>query len=468
MNIQKTTYKEAGISASCVLDFVNEIKDICMHGFIMLRNGRVFSKMSYHSITPDTPQRLYSVSKTFTGAAIGMLIYEGKLSLDDKIIDHFGKKSEYKWVNDMTIRDCLMMATCHNGTTYKVTDKEWVETFFNTKPTHPSGTVYHYDTSSSHTLSALVERITGMRLMEYLRLKMNLSDGVDCVKGPDGYSWGGSGVIANLYDMAKLGLLYMNGGTLDGVRLMSEEYAKESTTKQIDNDSGFNHRWTKGYGYQIWMTEYGYAFFGAGSQDVICVPDKDFIFVCTADNLGDGNNGVRLEKALVNNIINKLDVVTETDLEAEAKLAEMKPDLPHVIGVKEHLDGKGRYKLEENPMGIDRIELDCESGVLIYNTPRGEKRLEFGMDGYKDSLFPETHYFGRQIGTSGNYKYKCTSMGAWTEYNKFEIKTWILDDHTGGVYFTLVFKGDEISVCFRKHGEWYLDEYNGFAGGSAE
>lgn len=460
------SYTNAGISAKCVLDFVNEIKDICMHSFIMLRHGKVFSEMTYHGITPQTPQRLYSVSKTFTGAAIGMLIYEGKLGEEDKIIECFGRKSKYKWINDMTVRDCLMMATCHNGTTYKVTDKEWVDTFFNTKPTHPSGTVYHYDTSASHTLAALVEHITGMRLMEYLRMKMNLSKEADCVKGPDGYSWGGSGVIANLYDMAKLGMLYMNGGILDGERLISEEYASRATSKQIDNDSGFNHRWTKGYGYQIWMTEYGYAFFGAGSQDVICVPDKDFMFVCTADNLGDASNGLRLEKALVNNIINKLDGSDARNDAAERILKEMKPDLPYLVAVDDHLEGRGRYALEENSMGIEWIELDCENRVLMFNTPRGEKTIEFGTEGYNDSIFPEKHYFGRQIGVSAERGYKCASMGAWVEYNKFEIKTWILDDHTGGVYFTLVFKGNEISVCFRKHGEWYLDEYNGFCGGT--
>ncbi len=461
--MEKISYTDAGISAERVLDFVNEIKDICMHSFVIIRHGKIVCEKAYHGITPQTPQRMYSVSKTFTSAAIGMLIYEGKLGINDKIIEYFGRKSEYKWVNDMTVRDCLMMATCHNGTTYKVTDKDWVGTFFDTKPTHPPGTVYHYDTSASHTLAALVERITGMRLMDYLRIKMNLSESVDCVKAPDGYSWGGSGVIANLYDMARLGMLFMNGGVLDGERLMSEEYSTQAATKQIDNDSGFNHRWTNGYGYQIWMTEYGYAFFGAGSQDVICVPDKDFMFVCTADNLGDANNGVRLEKALVHNIVNKLDKSVKSDTQAEKALEEMHCDLPHLTAVKEHTEVSGRYELEENSMGIDWIEL--QKDVLIFNTPRGEKRIEFGTDCYKNSHFPETHYFGRQIGVSADREYKCASMGAWTQYDKFEIKTWILDDHTGGVYFTLAFKGDEISVCFRKHGEWYLDEYNGFCGG---
>ena len=462
---EKITCAEAGSAASCVLDFINDTKDVCMHSFLMLRHGKILAENGYRNITPSTPQRLYSVTKTFAGAAIGMLIYDGYMSLDDRVIDILYMQSEHEWVNDMTLRDCLMMATCHNGTTYKVTDKNWFNTFFESQPTHPSGTVFHYDTSAAHVLGAIVENTTDMQLMQYLRMKLGLSNEVDCVKSPEGFSWAGSGGIANLYDMAKLGELYMNGGVINGRRIMSEEYARAATTKQINNDSGFNHRWTDGYGYQIWMTSYGYVFYGMGSQDVVCIPDKDFMFVCTADTMGENLHGKIIEDALLNNIVNKLDTGIEDREDDNEYLASMKLDFPIPEGVSEHISGKGRYRLNENPMGISEIELDWENGVLIYETNRGHRELIFGKNEYKDGIFPETHYFGRQIGVSADRGYRCTNAGVWVEENVMRIKAWLLDDHTGGVNITLAFKGDEISVCMRKHGEWYLDEYSGFAGG---
>ena len=462
---ENITCAEAGSAAACVLDFINDTKTVCMHSFLMLRHGKIFAEKGYRNITPSTPQRLYSVTKAFAGAAIGMLIYDGYMSLDDKVIDILYMKSDHEWVNEMTLRDCLMMATCHNGTTYKVTDKNWFNTFFESRPTHPPGTVFHYDTSAAHVLGAIAENTTDMQLMQYLRMKLGLSDEADCVKSPEGFSWAGSGGIANLYDMAKLGELYMNGGVINGRRIMSEEYARAATTKQINNDSGFNHRWTDGYGYQIWMTSYGYVFYGIGSQAVVCIPDKDFMFVCTADTMGENLHGKIIEDALLNNIVNKLDTGIEDRAEDNERLASIKLDFPIPDGVNEHISGKGRYILNENPMGISEIELDWENGVLIYETNRGHRELVFGKNEYKDGIFPETHYFGRQIGVSAGRGYHCTNAGVWVEENVLRIKVWILDDHTGGVNITLSFKGDEISVCMRKHGEWYLDEYSGFAGG---
>lgn len=462
---EKITCAEAGSAASCVLDFIKDTRNICMHSFLMLRHGKVFAEKGYRNITPQTPQRIYSVTKTFAGAAIGMLIYDGYISIDDRVVDILHMKSQHEWVNNMTIRDCLIMATCHDGTTYNVTDKNWFNTFFEKKPSHPSGTVFHYDTSASHILGVIVEKITGMELMQYLREKLGLSEEADCVKSPEGYSWSGSGGIVNLYDMARVGMLYMNGGIFNGKRLMSEEYAKASVTKQINNDSGFNHRWTDGYGYQIWITSYGYVFYGMGSQDVVCIPDKDFMFICTADTMGENLHGKIIEDALLRNIVDKLDMGIK-DCEEDNRLFDlMELDFPIATGVAKHITGYGRYILNENPMGISEIELDWENGILKYETNRGHRELGFGKNEYKDIIFPEKHYFGRQIGVSAQRGYRCCSGGVWLEENKLQIKVWLLDDHTGGVNITLVYKGDEIAVCMRKHGSWYLDEYSGFAGG---
>lgn len=456
---------EGGLSSRRVLDFTDAVGDVCMHGFMLMRGGRIFAEKMYAGFRADTPQRLYSVTKTFVSAAIGMLYTEGRLSLEDRIVDFFGRRSEYKWVNDMTVRDCLTMATCFDGTTYKYYDGDWVETFLSAKPSHPAGTVFRYDTSGTHTLGAIAERLAGKPLMEYLRERMGLSPQADCVRSPEGYSWGGSGAIASMYDMARLAELFMSGGVLEGKRLIAEDYAAAAVSRQIDGDSGFNNRWTDGYGYQIWMTDFGYAFFGAGSQYVFCVPQKELCFICTANTLGNEAKGRQIEAAFRRHILENIDAGEEDGAEDIRLFADFKPDFPLPRRTAEHTDGKGTYILEKNPMGISEITLDWDGGVLIYDTDRGRKRLRFGRERYIDTVFPETHYFGRQIGIEAGRGYRCRSAGGWAEYNKLHIRVWITDDHTGSVDITLVFKGNEISVCMRKNGEWYLDEYSGFAGG---
>ena len=463
---ERITFKEAGLASFCVVEMMESIKDICMHGFMLMRNGKLFAEKYRDGITADSLQRLYSVTKTFVSAAIGILYTEGKIKLDDKITELFNRPSKYKWVNDMTVRDCLMMCTCYNGTTYKLSDKNWLDTFLDGEPTHPAGTIFHYDTSATHTLGTLVERITGKRLMEFLRERLGLSEGVDCVQSPEGISWGGSGGIASMNDMARLAEFFRNGGVLDGKRIIAEDYVRAATSKQTDNDNGFNNRWTSGYGYQIWITEYGFAIFGAGSQFAFCAPEKGLTFVCTATTLGNDAQGRRIEDAFKRCVLERLDKGLEDTEESVAEYESKKLELPRYESVDEHIQGCGEYVLEPNNMGISEIALDCEKGELLYKTNRGDKTLVFGKDEYRAGVLDEKQYFGMRIGESANRGYSYLASGNWCEKNKFHIKLWVTDIHTGSVEITLVFKSDEIAVCMRKNGEWYLDEYSGFAGGA--
>ena len=122
---------------------------------------------------------MFSVTKSFTSIAIGLLQEEGRLSLDDSIVKFFPRirPERFRGTSMLlatTIRDMLSMRSCHASTTYdKFSSKtDWVKSFFTVAPTHKPGTVFHYDTSSSHTLCALVEKLTGMKMLDYLRNKV--------------------------------------------------------------------------------------------------------------------------------------------------------------------------------------------------------------------------------------------------------------------------------------------------------
>ena len=154
---------------------------------------------------------MFSVTKSFTSIAIGLLQEEGRLSLDDSIVKFFPEyvpdtSEAHPWLLATTIRDMLSMRSCHASTTYdKFSSKtDWVKSFFTVAPTHKPGTVFHYDTSSSHTLCALVEKLTGMKMLDYLRNKVlneiGFSKEAYCLTDGFGVSMGGSGLMATSRD----------------------------------------------------------------------------------------------------------------------------------------------------------------------------------------------------------------------------------------------------------------------------
>ena len=186
----------------------------------------------------------------------------------------------------ITVRDMLMMSTAK-------TPKDWfgarhpdrVKFYFENTDTvsRPGSTVYEYDSPGSFVLGAALERRVGMPFMDYLRPrlfdKIGVSDNARCLKCPGGHSWSDSAVICTARDLLLLGKFLMNGGSWNGEQLLSREYVREATSKQIDNNPlGVESYCTQGYGYLIWRT-YDNSFFfnGMGCQLCVCVPDKAFI-----------------------------------------------------------------------------------------------------------------------------------------------------------------------------------------------
>ena len=151
-------------------------EDVNMHGFILSVNGQEKAKAYYAPFQEGIPHRMYSVSKTMTGIAVGMLIDDGKLSMDDHIVDFF-----QDWLPEnpdgkllrLTIRDMLRMSTCYRWTTYREgIDENWAQTFFTGTPTHEPGTVFYYDTGCSQVLAALVKRLSGREVIDFLEERL--------------------------------------------------------------------------------------------------------------------------------------------------------------------------------------------------------------------------------------------------------------------------------------------------------
>ncbi|MBP1994132.1 serine hydrolase domain-containing protein [Paenibacillus eucommiae] len=475
--------ENAGIPSSAVLRFLERIdrEQTCMHGFLVLRGGQMAAEGYWAPFTADRKHRMYSVSKSVVSLAVGLLIDEGKLHLEDRATTFFKDKLPeqiHPYLAQTTIRDLLMMSTPHSSNSYTRYDPDWAATFFQKEPSHPPGTIFAYDTAATVVLNTVVERISGVPFLEYMRPRLldpiGFSQDAWCIQTPEGTSWGGSGVICTLRDMAKLANVCLNGGRWDGQQLISETYIREATSKQIDNSINDN----RGYGYQIWMErDGGFSFRGMGSQFAFCYPEKDFIFACIADTQGGGPTGTGIVDAfheeLYPYIANaSLPEDPETSRRLQEKIRHLRV-LPQRGAVDssyaKEISGKW-YRMNDNQMGISRMRLvfEGDEGIWEYVNATGEHRLRFGIGKLAEEAFPETHYFGERIGTPVGRGYQCLTSAAWVEEHKLNLLVYITDDYFGTMKATFTFKGGDISVFMTKVAEFFLDEYEGFAGGTAE
>ena len=269
---------------------------INLHSFLIARGGKILTEAYYKPFDKDFQHRLYSCSKTYVALAVGRLIGEGKIRLDDKIMDllpEYANENAHRWLKECTVEDALKMSVPQLSDTYIARDyKEWAWTFFNhptrSKALKPGSTVFNYNTSGSFILDVIVEKITGVTFLEYMRPvfdKIGVAEDIWCVKAPDGYSWGGSGVVTTLRDFAKVAELLLRKGEYEGEQLLPRDYMEKMTSKQICNieASASSIFVCQGYGYQTWMTSHGFAMNGMGSQFAFCFPEKDMLFVCQAD-----------------------------------------------------------------------------------------------------------------------------------------------------------------------------------------
>ena len=292
----KNTYPDnCGIPKKAISDFEKMLKKlrIRIHGYMMLSGQNIIAEHYYAPYHKDSLHRMYSVSKSFTALAIGLLIKKGMISLDDKICCYFPEKlpkeGAHPWCAEMTIKDMLTMRTCHSGTTFKrYGGNDWTESFFRVEPDHIPGTVFSYDTSSSHVLAALVEKLTGMKMLDFMRKELlnelGFSKEAYMIPDPMGVSQGGSGMMCTLRDMACVAYLCNQYGVLDGKELLPTDYMKEATSNLVPTDLNAKLDEQFGYGYFIWMPrEEGFTFFGMGGQLAVCFPQYDFCYATMAD-----------------------------------------------------------------------------------------------------------------------------------------------------------------------------------------
>jgi CubicO group peptidase (beta-lactamase class C family) len=278
-----------------------------IHSVMIVRDGSVIYSRWQSEGVDTVPHVLHSVSKTFTATAVGLAIADGKLALTDKVIDFFPDKLPAE-VSDnlkaMTVRDLLTMSCGHDEepTGQREEGVDWVEAFLAWPVVHEPGTFYLYNSLGTYMCSAIVQKVTGEKVVDYLDARLFQPLHIDkpmWEESPQGINCGGWGLYLKTEDLAKMGQLLLQKGEWNGQQLIPAEWVAEMSKKQVESINpgtrmedaaakGMTKEtsdWMQGYGYQMWRCRPDcFRADGARGQYIIVVPDKNAVIAITSDN----------------------------------------------------------------------------------------------------------------------------------------------------------------------------------------
>ena len=280
-------------------------KSMDIHSVMIVRNGNVIYSHWQSAGAENVPHVLHSVSKTFTATAVGLAIADGKMALTDKVVDYFPDKLPAQ-VSDnlkaMTVRDLLTMSCGHDvEPSFRGAQQDWVSAFLAHPVIHEPGKFYLYNSLGTYMLSAIVQKVTGEKVVDYLTPRLFNPLHISKPRweeSPQGINCGGWGLYLKTEDLAKMGQLLLQKGKWNGKQLIPAEWVAEMSKKQVESvnpgtrleDAAAKGMtvetsdWMQGYGYQIWRCRPGcFRADGARGQYIIVVPDKNAVVAITSD-----------------------------------------------------------------------------------------------------------------------------------------------------------------------------------------
>jgi CubicO group peptidase (beta-lactamase class C family) len=412
-----------------------------LHGFLLVRGGAVVVEGFWRPYSAERPHMQHSATKSWTAAAVGLVMDQGRLKLDDKIATFFPEHLPPQPSANllaMSVRDLLTMRTGHaaglSGGAWRGRRDSWVRAFLAEPVPHAPGERFIYSSGSSYLLSALVTRVMGETVHELLNRHIGRPMGMSPLRwdgSPEGYSTGGNGLTCLAEDMAKFGLLHLQGGVWQGARLLPAWWVHEATQPHVPHaslGSMDGRRYAEptagaagpGYGYHWWMTPFsGYRASGIFGQHCIVLPEHDTVIVMTAAvQPGDA----RLLDLTWRHLVPALGrETTGGDAALADTLATLTlPELPAGVA---GLMGSLHYKMAPNQAGVSRVSFDFTEENCAFNLVdgRGAHQIDVGLRAARES---ETTMTGHTL----HHEYQPEHMrvlarGAWQAANRF-CMTW--------------------------------------------
>jgi CubicO group peptidase (beta-lactamase class C family) len=399
LSLPRSLPESQGITATAITGFLKEVqkRGLELHSFMLVRHGQVVSEGWWAPYLAERPHMLFSLSKSFTSTAIGLLEQEGRISLNDRVVSFFPEDAPADIspnLSLMTIRHLLMMGTGHAEDTSENMQQSdnWISNYLKLPVQHEPGTHFVYNSGATYMLSAILQKVTGTTLLAYLRPRLLEPLGIEGATWescPRGINIGGWGMKVTTEDIAKFGQLYLQKGQWNEKRILPEAWVEEATSKQIANSST-NIDWNQGYGYQFWRCRHGaYRGDGAFGQFCVIMPEQDAVIAITS--------GVNDMQAVLDAVWEQLLPAMKSeelvvDREANESLAEqlqgLRLDPPRAFAsstVEGDIAGIA-YELAENEERLRTFSIDFTEGqaILKLQDDKGMHIVNYGRNEWQE------------------------------------------------------------------------------------
>lgn len=373
----------------------------------VIRHGHLVASSTWAPYLPDDNVLKYSLSKTFTASAVGMAVADGLLEIDAPVVSYFPEITGVGPVAQrMTVRNVLSMASGHiEDTIEKLDPADPIGSFLRLEPDQEPGSVFCYNQGCTLTQSALVQKVTGLPLHEYLRPRLFDPLGIGPIEWLTlgEYDQGFSGLHITPDAVARLGLTILNGGVYGDQRLLTQEWTDEAMSVQVMQGPGGNVDWSQGYGFQMWRSRHGWRGDGAFGQLCLVIRDLDLVVAACAQ---------------VDDMQLELDLVWQHLLPGvyEEALPDDGTDLAAFLAARElptiastHEGAPGRYELTASGSAAAMVTasgfVDLDGTTLTFDDGTGPVSVPLG-DGAWERV-ATTLSDGSVVHTAGT--------GGWTE-----------------------------------------------------
>jgi CubicO group peptidase (beta-lactamase class C family) len=462
--LTRSTPEAEGVASAGILAFLDAIEQARyeLHSLMILRHGKVIAEGWWEPYGPDYVHTMYSMSKSFTSTAVGFAVSEGKMSVEDKVISFFPDDLPEK-INDnlaaLRVKDLLTMSTGNKTeptATVRKTD-HWARAFLAQNFAHKPGTQFMYNSAATYMCSAIVQKVTGRRVLDYLTPRLFTPLGITGMRWqtcPRGIDTGGWGLSIQTEAMAKFGQFLLQKGQWNGKQLIPAAWIEEATSFHIQQPGGdkpgrprAKNDWLQGYGYQFWRCQ-GTAFRGDGAfgQFTIVLPEQAAVIAMTSEN-----KNMQGQIDLVwKHLLPAFDLKAEPASALRQKLAKLRLSPPagaETSPSASRIAGK-TYKLESNDLGLESVSFAFDEKRITFTS--GPHTIHCGLSTWQrgEAAFPGTP---PSLAANSILKppppSKIAASAAWTDDNTL-VMTWRYYETPHSDTLTCKFEGDSLTLTF--------------------
>ncbi|HEY1661190.1 MAG TPA: serine hydrolase [Verrucomicrobiae bacterium] len=470
-HLPRSAPEEQGVSSSGLLAFLDAANKSHheFHSFMMVRHGHVIAEGWWSPYAANLNHMLYSLSKSFTSTAIGFAVTEGRLTVNDPVISFFPDQlptTVSENLAGLRVKHLLTMSAGHDkDSSHDIeTSDDWVRNFLAYPIAYPPGSVFLYNSGESYMLSAIIQKVTGQRTIDYLRPRLFEPldiTGMTWETCPRGINTGGWGLAVPTEALAKFGLFYLHKGMWNGRQLLPVAWVEEATTFKIQQppstgqtleDAKKNSEWHQGYCYQFWRTRHN-AFRGDGAMGQYCIvmPDQDAI-ICITGESGDMPGEFELYWQYLLPAMKDGPLPPDPASQAQLKqtlasLALIPPKSQPISPIAGQISGK-EFIIDGNP-NVHSVSFKFHSDACKFTLTdaRGGHSITCGLERWVNgkSDMPGTPP-KLSIGALAPIQ-KVAASGTWLDTNTFQM-TWHFYDTPHHDTVTCRFDGNRVHVEF--------------------